>query len=1591
ELRVGGSEGERFTISDNQLSYISEVEDLDFENTLPNTKQKLTIQITASGTEYANALTQTLVIPVSNSESDDDDNDKLTEAEERSRGTSPISADTDADGVDDKSDLQPLDSTRVPAHLVSLVGTASPTSSLLTNLLPNLVVAGPGYSLLLAGSSTNSNSTIQGSGSLPGDTNNLINFTNVKSIAAGDGVYLVVQNSGVVEAKGEGEITNLPSSLTNVATAGIGNDFAAAVLADGTVQVWGKTNGVNAALITSCATNPNLTNPRLANIRTLAAGPDHLILLRANGTVFTVGSNAAATNLPTDLSSVTAVAAGSAHSLALRTDRTVVAWGAGASATNTGVWRNLRDVVAIAAGGKASVAILGNGKAVSWGEATAGTFGSELGKLKNVYAVAVAPVPNEVDQAEAVVVCAGPVTRLQTIGQVSGTAGKPFVLQNRTSPLSPGSTNSFFSLDLPEGLTLNPTNGLVTGTPSKAGTGIAVFAVQNEIVRNQSTTFFSITRGGPVIGEFTPVQGLAGTVVTVNGSNFQEAQVTLNGVPVDATFSADGASFTFQVPFGATTGPIGVRTATGNSLSSSNFAVLLPPLLTGFIPRAGPIRSEVVLQGERLDEAEEVVFTASGSGITSKITLTSTNRIDSKNVRVKVPDDAATGKVTIRTPTGLAQSPIDFRVQRPPTAITLSSLSVDENLSMGSVVGELSATDEPGSVITFALVSGIGSSENMDFRITGSRLTTAKVFDFEKRNSFSIRIRATNQDGLSLEKAVTILVANRTDEDFDLDGLTEADELTKGTSDLSADTDKDGINDRVDLFPTSPAPFPPAGLRALTATSGATLNWNPINGATAYRLDLAEDAAFGQAVAANLKISDATYTATGLTPNTTYFARVRTVAETVGGKENISSSSQTFSFLTKPAAPTLSSAGSSTTTTLDLSWAASAGATSYRLDASLNAEFAQPVSGYFNKPVSSTSLKLEGLDSGTDYYIRVRAANADGEGDSSATATRTTLPAAPTALAASSISISTSEFTANWAAVQGATSYRLDVATTASFVSGTFLKENESVSTTSDVVAFPAGTTQVFYRVRAVGVAGTSEDSNVIDILLNKKTQTITFAAETPTSIALVFNGATATVTATSDANLPVSYSSSDSSIFSVTAGGVITARKAGTAQLLITQAGNSEYLAGSAFLPVVVNPAALPTVTFVAPNLTYSGSEKSYSASALGVSDFAYRYSGTGSTAYAESSKPPTNVGTYQVTAVPTDPNYTGSASEPFTISPANLPTVAFTPPTSGLVYDRSPKNFSATANGVTRLLYLYTGASYTDSSSAPTDIGDYTLTVTSDDPNYTGSASVPFTIVAQTVLPAVTFRFPEEGLTYSGSPKSFAASAPGVSGFSLRYEGLSPTTYPESATPPTQVGTYRVTATSTDKNYVGSAIQVFTINGANLTPESITFTYPANLTYDGAVKSFTASAVGVSGFTYSYVGQDTTVYGPSTTAPYTAGKYQVTATSTDPNFVGKKDATFDIGQALLTITADSQSKVFGQPDPDLTYKITSGDLVGSDALTGSLSRVAGEGAGTYAISSTLANANYEIAFVGADLTINKAVSTITELAPTDSKTYGE
>jgi hypothetical protein len=73
------------------------------------------------------------------------------------------------------------------------------------------------------------------------------------------------------------------------------------------------------------------------------------------------------------------------------------------------------------------------------------------------------------------------------------------------------------------------------------------------------------------------------------------------------------------------------------------------------------------------------------------------------------------------------------------------------------------------------------------------------------------------------------------------------------------------------------------------------------------------------------------------------------------------------------------------------------------------------------------------------------------------------------------------------------------------------------------------------------------------------------------------------------------------------------------------------------------------------------------------------------------------------------------------------------------------------------------------------------------------------------------------------------------------------------------------------------------------------------------------------------------------------------------------------------ITITADAKYKSFGQPDPQLTYQITTGSLLEGDTVSGHLTRVSGEAPGTYAIlKGTLSLPDYYvITYVGADFTI--------------------
>jgi len=103
---------------------------------------------------------------------------------------------------------------------------------------------------------------------------------------------------------------------------------------------------------------------------------------------------------------------------------------------------------------------------------------------------------------------------------------------------------------------------------------------------------------------------------------------------------------------------------------------------------------------------------------------------------------------------------------------------------------------------------------------------------------------------------------------------------------------------------------------------------------------------------------------------------------------------------------------------------------------------------------------------------------------------------------------------------------------------------------------------------------------------------------------------------------------------------------------------------------------------------------------------------------------------------------------------------------------------------------------------------------------------------------------------------------------------------------------------------------------------------------------------------------------------------------------FVG---ANLTINPRKVTVTADAKTKVYGDTDPALTYKITDGSLAFSDSFSGALTRAAGVDVGTYAIQQgTLAlSSNYTLTFVGANLTITARPITVT--ADNKTKVLGD
>lgn len=203
------------------------------------------------------------------------------------------------------------------------------------------------------------------------------------------------------------------------------------------------------------------------------------------------------------------------------------------------------------------------------------------------------------------------------------------------------------------------------------------------------------------------------------------------------------------------------------------------------------------------------------------------------------------------------------------------------------------------------------------------------------------------------------------------------------------------------------------------------------------------------------------------------------------------------------------------------------------------------------------------------------------------------------------------------------------------------------------------------------------------------------------------------------------------------------------------------------------------------------------------------------------------------------------------------------------------------------------------------------------------------------------------------------------GTGSFSSQLDGLSPATE------------YYVRAYAT--NSQGTSYGPQESFSTQKSTQSINFDELSTRTY--GADPFVLDATASSGLIISYESSDSdvaTIDGSEVTI-HNAGVTTITASQSGNDVYDAADAVtrmLTVSKAMLTITADDTSKVYGEDDPALTFKITEGELVGDDELSGAPERQAGEDAGSYDIMQGTLDAgdNYQISFVPGEFQVRPA-----------------
>ncbi len=564
-------------------------------------------------------------------------------------------------------------------------------------------------------------------------------------------------------------------------------------------------------------------------------------------------------------------------------------------------------------------------------------------------------------------------------------------------------------------------------------------------------------------------------------------------------------------------------------------------------------------------------------------------------------------------------------------------------------------------------------------------------------------------------------------------------------------------------------------------------------------------------------------------------------------------------------------------------------------------------------------------------------------------------------------------------------------ATANSGLSVSYSSSNTSVATVSGstVTIVGAGSTTIM-----ASQAGNSNYNSAVNVpqslVVNKGSQTISFSSLASIS----YGSAPITLNATSSSGLPVFYTSSNTSVATIS-GNTLTIVGAGSTTIIASQAGNVNYSAATSVNQNLAVGQASQTITFgTLADVTYG--ESPFTLSSTSSSGLPVSYSSSNTSVATVSGNTVTIVGAGSTTITASESgnsNYKAATSVNQNLSVGQSTQTITFGALAPVTYGALPLALIGTSSSGLPVSYSSSNTSVaTVSGNTVTIVGAGSTTIIASqigNVNYNAATSVNQNLTVYQASQTITFAT-FAAVPYGTSP--FALSGTSSSNLPVSYSSSNTSVATVSGNTLTvgNVGTTTIYANqSGNSNYLSAAAvpQTLSVNPAN---QTINFSSLASVMYGDSPFSLTATAS--SGLSVSYSSSNTSVATVSGTAVTIVGIGSTTITASQAGNSNYNSAvnvpqTLVVNKTSQTISFGSLTSVsYGSTPFTLNATSSSGLPVSYSSSNTSVATVSGNmvtivGAGsTTIIASQAGNVNYSAATsVNQNLAVGQASQTIT------------